>query len=87
MGKEIFNDGKYKAEIVCGWSDLEPITNYQRLKNMSIKEMRKFLEVYDKCIFCSQNDELAEELLFGGQDCDHQCDKHIQEWLEAKCDE
>lgn len=49
MGKEIYNDGKYRAVVVCGWNDTEEETKEEiRLAQIKQTVFRQTQAEYEK---------------------------------------
>ena len=49
MGKEIYNDGKYRAVVVCGWNDTEEETKEAiRLAQIKQTVFRQTQAEYEK---------------------------------------
>lgn len=49
MGKEIYNDGKYRAVVVCGWNDTEKETKEAiRLAQIKQTVFRQTKEEYEE---------------------------------------
>lgn len=49
MGKEIYNDGKYRAVVVCGWNDIEEETNETiRLAQIKQTAFRQTVEEFER---------------------------------------
>lgn len=56
------------------------MTNYEKIKAMSIEEMVDVadeLSCFGKCGFCTEGT---------GPHCDGKCDEHIAEWLESEAE-
>ena len=54
MGKEIYNDGKYRAVVVCGWGDLA--------KCIKLKDLKK-------CPFCGHDEYYVKQYVYGSLIC------------------
>ena len=49
MGKEIYNDGKYRAVVVCGWNDTEEETKEAiRLAQIKQTVFRQTVEEFEQ---------------------------------------
>jgi hypothetical protein len=49
MGKEIYNDGKYRAVVVCGWNDTEEETKETiRLAQIKQTVFRQTVEEFEQ---------------------------------------
>jgi hypothetical protein len=49
MGKEIYNDGKYRAVVVCGWNDTEEETKETiRLAQIKQTVFRQTVEEFER---------------------------------------
>lgn len=62
--------------------DKKPITNYERIKNMSIEEMVEFL---GKKPYCALENPCEVDCIYGWHGC--QCEEHAKEWLESEVKE
>lgn len=64
--------------------DHKPLTNFERIKAMTIEEMAYYLVERWNCPDCSEHERLSDNPLLKGQSCDMQCKKHCREWLESE---
>lgn len=63
------------------------MTNYERIKAMSVEEMAEFITEYAFCNFdCAEGKRLENEPLLKSQRCDERCAEHCVRWLESECD-
>ena len=82
------NYSEPKCNQMCAnYSDFEPITNFERIKRMTIDEMAYYLVERWNCPDCSEHERLSDNPLLKGQICDMQCKKHCKEWLESEVEE
>lgn len=59
MGKEIYNDGKYRAVIVCDWGSLASCLKFEDLK---------------ECPFCGNDEFYTKEYVYGTLYCKQRFD-------------
>lgn len=55
------------------------MTNYERIKNMTLEEMSKIIGTGNPCEFCVYNDSLTSCL-----SSDVDCSNAIKEWLKQE---
>ena len=61
------------------------ITNFDRIKLMSVDELAYFLtEDFWSCNECPEDERLSDNPLLKGNSCDMECKKHCKEWLERE---
>lgn len=73
-----------KVEILKDISQIvTPVkmTNYDRIKSMSVEEMADFFEGHFDCNFCPESERLEDSPLLKGEKCDERCTYHIKQWL------
>lgn len=65
------------------------MTNFERIKQMSIEEMTDWLSFSFDCSECSESQELNECPLVRVRqhECDRDCIMHCKEWLESEAEE
>ena len=76
--KEFF---PYRSRNACGdFDNGTTITNYDRIKNMTVDELAKFIPdwSYTKACKCDEKPYV---------DCNNECWKCVKEWLESEVDE
>ena len=56
-----------------------PTTNYDRIRNMSIDELAKFIPDWSYTKACKCDEEIYA-------DCNNECWKCVKEWLESEVD-
>lgn len=71
MGKEIYNDGKYRAVIVCDWGSLASCLKFEDLK---------------ECSFCGNNEFYTKEYVYGTLYCKQRFDGKEAENAELYMD-
>lgn len=67
MGKEIYNDGKYRAVVVCGWNDTEEETKESiRLAQIKQTVFRQTIEEFEilKNDACKHKMNISDYLRF-----------------------
>lgn len=60
---------------------MQKMTNYERIKAMTLDEMAEFLhEIFD-CNDCSEHQRLSDNPLLKDEKCDGRCKQHCRELL------
>lgn len=67
-----------KAELKCG--EVKKPTNYDRIRNMSVEELAKFIPDWSYTKACKCDEEIYA-------DCNNECWKCVKEWLEQEVSE
>lgn len=57
----------------------EKITNFEKIKNMDIEEMAKFLKFETDCIYCSYNKVSCDNII--------DCIQGIKQWLQLEAED
>ena len=60
------------------------MTNYERIKQMSVEEMTKMLSGMWDCNDCTEHERLSDNPLLKNEVCDNECFEHCKEWLEKE---
>lgn len=60
------------------------MTNYERIKAMSVEEMADYFANMFDCNLCKQHQELSDCPLLNTTQCDNNCILHCQEWLNSE---
>lgn len=63
------------------------MTNYERIKNMSIEEMASDFADYFNCSLCSEGQRLMDNPLLKDEKCDGNCALYCKEWLESEVED
>lgn len=59
------------------------MTNFERIKQMSIEDMALNYFDYFDCNFCTEHRLISDNLFMRNDKCDGNCRLHLKEWLES----
>ena len=63
------------------------MTNFEKIKSMSIEEMAEFLSDGWDCNDCEEFENLSDHPLLKHTKCSEKCAEHCIEWLESEASE
>ena len=63
------------------------MTNYDRIKAMSVEDMADYFAYMFDCNLCSEQQRLSDNPLLEDERCDNNCMKHCKQWLEQEVSE
>lgn len=63
------------------------MTNFEKIKAMSVEEMAEYMADMFDCDLCSEDKRLGDCLLTKTERCDEQCAKHCKEYLEREVED
>jgi hypothetical protein len=71
--------------VICGKVGKGKQTHYDRIRNMNVEEMAKWLADSFGCSLCPEQANRRNKLFFN-EDCDGKCEEHCKQWLESEVD-